>query len=198
MDVSNRITNILNYYSENKGCDPNVNEFIKLCADYSDYLNREAPNYGIYAHDGITQEEARKKYPIQAAVSDKFNILCMEFRNKLLNNDLDITEDSPLYNLCEESIKAAITYSKYPDTELRANIGGVSLYIAQGKRDVRNGIKESFTYDNFDEMFKINKVCETTKNTSNYENRTSPRDLLVAEINNEYNKTYNKSNNVVK
>lgn len=48
MRVSERITNILNYYGGNPGCDPNMYEFIEVCYDMVQYLNKEAPNYGIH------------------------------------------------------------------------------------------------------------------------------------------------------
>lgn len=191
-NVSDRITNILNYYKENKGCDPNVYEFIHLCGDYADYLNVAAPNYGIYATNGIPQEEARKKYPIPAAVSDKFQILWYNFKKKLLENDLGITEDSPLYELCQESARAAITYGKYGDEELRAKVGAVALYIAQEKRSVRRGEKPSFTYDNMEELHDMNQLDGEMKPNTIYPNKVTPRVSLLQEINSQFGIPFTK------
>ncbi len=49
MEVSQQITNILNYYKEHPGCDPNMYEFIGVCHDVAMYLQKEVPNYDIYA-----------------------------------------------------------------------------------------------------------------------------------------------------
>ena len=78
-------------------------------------------------------------------------MLYTKFENKLLNNDLDITESSPLFILCEQAILSTVQYFRSGDTELDATVGKVALYIAQGKRDVRLGKIDSFTYDNYED-----------------------------------------------
>ena len=177
MNIKEKINNILNYYKENENCDPNVYEFITLCDEVALYFNREAPNYGIYPHNGITEQEARKMYPVPCEVLDNFRTLYLEFEDKLLNSDLDITESSPLYILCEQAILSSVQYFRSGDEELDARVGAVALYIAQGKRDVRNGKIDSFTYNNAEELYKINDDNRLAKIKGN------PRTRLIEEIN---------------
>ncbi|MBQ8131835.1 MAG: hypothetical protein IJ193_05030 [Bacilli bacterium] len=200
MNVSNRITNILNYYKENEGCDPNVYEYITLCNDVADYLIHEAPDYGIYARESISSdsdrvsislEEARNKYPIPAAVHDKFLILAKEFKKKLLGNDLGITEDSDLYRLCQESTDSANTYALREDVELRAKVGGVALYMAQEKRNVLKGERESFTYDNYEEMNYINQMQKMYP-VPEFQKSHTAREVLIDQINSEFNVPFTK------
>jgi hypothetical protein len=218
MNVSQRITNILNYYQENPGCDPNMYEFVGLCYDMVQYLDREAPNYGIHSsgqilgekgeviREVISKEQRRAQYPIPCAVYDKFDILSQQFKQKLLGNDLGITEDSPLYQLYHDLSIGVGTYSAYGDTPLKEKLGGVALFIAQKKRDVAKGLIEDFTYDNRAEMEEIQRlnqelhdpqaggyytgpVGETDISKMTYvEAKPSPRQLLLEEIMNEYQK----------
>lgn len=186
--MKDKINNILNYYHDNPGCDPNVNEFIMLCRDFGKYLYDFAPNYGIYGSLELTEEQARKKYPDVAAVSDQFRILSDEFFKKLLGNDLDITEDSPLYELCMNSLHSAVTYGFPRNAETNAKVGGVALYIAQQKRNVRRGIIPSFVYDNVTELNEINQLHTLMPLDMHYDDRKSPREMLVNQINEEYSK----------
>lgn len=172
MDVSQRITNILNYYKSNPGCDPNMYEFVELCYDMVQYLNTEAPNYGIHAsgnmlngegeviEEGITKAQRKEQYPIPCAVYEKFQILSQSFQDKLLGNDLGITKESPIYELYDELAIGVGTYSAYGDTPIKAKLGGVALYIAQQKRDVSKGIIEDFRYDNEAEIKEIQFLNE--------------------------------------
>ncbi len=189
MDVSNRITSILDYYSKNKGCDPNVYEFFDVCDSFASYINKAAPNYGIYAtinKDGVktTLEEARNNYPIAAAVFDKFNLYEREFSKKLLNNNLGINKESPLYLLCNDSYLSSIRYAKRSDIELRKKIGAVALYIAQQKREVVMGKREDFTYNNTNEYNEIMQLNGNLYDPICSEN--SPRKLLISQISKEY------------
>jgi|GEM_PF-2392513 len=219
MDVSQRITNIINYYQNNPGCDPNMYEFVELCYDMVQYLNREAPNYGIHSgsksvsKDGesaldekgyvFNDNASKEQYPIACAVFDKFKILSKQINQKLLNNDLGITQESPLYQLYADLSRSVGTYSAYGDTPLRAKLGGVSLFIAQKKREVTKGLISDFTYDNIYEIEEIQRLNEELHDPSavgyyvsnqDGSNRRyvkpepSPRQLLFEEIMNEYQK----------
>ena len=206
MNVSQRITNILNYYKENPNCDPNMFEFAGLCYDMVQYLNKEAPTYGIHCTTGRTKEQAVELYPIPCAVYEKFQILSQQFSEKLLNNDLGITEEAPLYRLYRDLAIGVGTYSAYGDTPLRQKLAGVSLFIAQNKRDVARGLIPEFSYDNAYEIEEIQKLNqelhdpqagghytgpagETDINKMTYvKAEPSPRQLLLEEIMNEYEK----------
>ncbi len=218
MDVSQRITNILNYYQGNPGCDPNMYEFVELCYDMVQYLNKEAPTYGIHSsgqvtnekgeviQEAISKEQCRQQYPIPCAVFDKFVILSQQFKQKLLGNELGITEESPLYQLYHDLSIGVGTYSAYGDTPLKAKLGGISLFIAQKKRDVAKGFISEFSYDNSYEIEEIKRldqelhnpqsggyytgpVGETDINKMTYvEAEPSPRQLLLEEIMNEFQK----------
>ncbi len=215
MNVSQKISNILNYYQDNPGCDPNVYEFVELCYDMVQYLRREAPDYGIHfkgqvnnekgevIQEAISKEQRRQQYPIPFAVYDKFEILSQQLSQKLLGNELGITQDSPLYQLCQDLYISVGTYSAYGDTPLRAKLGGVSLFIAQKKRDVEKGLISDFTYDNQNEMEEIQRLNKelydlsvgnsyvTNQDGSNkryVESKPSLRQLLLEEIINEYQK----------
>lgn len=221
MDVSQRITNILNYYQNNPGCDPNMHEFVGLCYDMVQYLNREAPDYGIHSgsrpvfkdgepvldekgyvvHEEISKEQRREQYPVPCAVFDKFEILTKQFEQKLLSNDLGITQESPLYQLYADLSRSVGTYSAYGDTPLREKLGGVALFIAQKKRDVAKGLISDFTYDNayeMEEMQRLNQELHDPAAVGYYTRKEgetestyvapepSPRQLLLEEIMSEY------------
>ena len=202
MNVSQKITNIINYYSENPDCDPNMFEFVSLCYDMVQYLQREAPDHGINRAypDG---KSGREHYPIACAVYDKFRILSKEIGEKLLNNDLDITKESPLYQLYRDVSISVGTYSTYLDTLLRQKLSGVSLFIAQKNRDVRRGLIPEFTYDNEYEMEEIQRLNKELPNPQAYghyvkeegseefkyvASEPSVRQKLLEEITNEYQK----------
>ena len=221
MNVSQKITNILNYYQNNPGCDPNMYEFVGLCYDMVQYLNVAAPDYGIHSgskpvikdgepvldknghaiHKNVSKEECREQYPVACAVFDKFEILNKQFEQKLLGNDLGITQESPLYQFYADLSRSVGTYSAYGDTPLREKLGGVALYIAQNKRDLAKGLISDFTYDNHAEMEDIQRLNQELSDpaTGGYytkkdgeteytyvEPEPSPRQLLFEEIVNEY------------
>jgi hypothetical protein len=190
-------------------------EFVGLCYDMVQYLYREAPNYGIHASGKVTNEKGktikgaiskaqrREQYPIPCAVFDKFEILSQQFRQKLLGNELGITEDSPLYQLYRDLSFGVATYSAYGDTPLKEKLGGVALYIAQKKRDVARGLISDFKYDNHAEMEEIQRLnqelhdpqagghhvrAEGETEWRYVEAEPSPRQLLLEEIMNEYQK----------
>lgn len=187
MSVSERITNILSYYSGNSGCDPNMYEFVEVCYDMVQYLKKEAPDYGIHARaqvtnadgevitEAISKEQRREQYPVPCAVFDKFQILDDQFREKLLGNNLGVTEESPLYQLYEQVSRGAGTYSAYrrhPETELYAKLGAVSLFIAQQQRS-----NPEFRYDDEAEMAYIQELasqCPNLLQTGEY--RSKPVD----------------------
>lgn len=162
-EVSKRMTSILNYYSENPGCDPNIHEFIGLCSDMIAYLYSETPSFGIHAgqtvRDGkvvtITKEQRREQYPMACAVFDKFEILSNQVEEKLLSNNLGITENSPLYQLYKDEYGKVVTYSGYEGLELRQMLGGISLFIAQQKRD-----NPEFHYNNESELNIIQELAD--------------------------------------
>ncbi len=209
MNVSERMTYILNYYQENPGCDPNMNEFVELCYDMTQYLAIKAPNYGIHAsgrmitneegelvEEKISKEEAKQKYPIPCAVYDKFMILSEQLEGKLLGNDLGITEESPLYKLYAELTRSVASYGAYDDTLLRAKLGGVALFIAQQNRRIKQGEILDFTYNNSYEMEEIEEMNELLSDPTTIgrtekelmEQEPSPRQQLFEEIAREYKK----------
>jgi hypothetical protein len=197
MNVSQKITDIISYYKENPGCDPNMFEYVGLCYDMVQYLNKEAPNYGIYSTNERTYEEARKLYAIPIAVYDKFKILSQQFSEKLLGNDLGITKDSPIYRLFSDVTMGVGTYSAYGDTPLKQKLSGISLFIAQKKRDVAKGLIEDFIYNNtveINEIQSLDKKSYDSQSGGHYLNdvyvnsKPSPRQLLLEEIMNEYQK----------
>jgi len=218
MNVSQRISNILNYYQDNPECDPNLHEFFELCYDMVQYLNKAAPNYGLYSvgpvtdKDGkvlqaaISEEQRREQYPIAFAVYEKFKILSQQVEQKLLGNELGITKESPLYQLFSDLTSGVKTYSAFGDTPLKAKLGGISLFIAQQKRDVEKGLIPEFIFDNVDEIVEIQRlneelydpqsgghytseVGETDINKMTYvKPDPSPRQLLLEEIMNEFQK----------
>ncbi|MDO4996156.1 MAG: hypothetical protein Q4E69_03170 [Bacilli bacterium] len=193
-NVPERVDNILKYYEENKDCDPNLYEYIELCSDYADFINIAAPKYGIYSVNGSSIEEGRKKYPLAAQTYDKFKILSNKVFDKLINNDLDITELSPLYQLTLGVYRSALTYGKYGDQTLRAKAASVSLYIAQGKRNVRNGVTDEFTYSNLAEMNNLNSECEKIDMSDSNANNYGAFKRVLEDINKDYGVTYSSEN----
>jgi len=204
MNVSQTITNILNYYNENPNCDPNMFEYVGLCYDMVQYLSKEAPNYGIHSTNERTNEQAEKLYHIPKTIYYKFQLLAEQVGQKLLGNDLGITKDSPLYQLYQDLTFSVGTYSAYGDTPLRQKLGGVSLFIHQKKRDVEKGIIEEFKYDNQVEVEEIQRMNQkfhdpqsvghyvTTENSKEPKYvvpKPSPRQQLIEEILNEYQKS---------
>ena len=190
MDLNQTLTNIFGYYSYNIGCDPNIEEFIRVCDNFTDYLKESVEDYGIRIEGDIVKGE--DKYPKAAAIAEKFVLYKNQVFNKLLNNNLDITEKSPLYKLCEESYAATISYVKLEDIELRRLVGGVSLYIAQGRRGVNEGLSDQFVFDNGAQLDRINFLYNTNSMDSN--GKVTPMRNLINDINNSYNTTYTREN----
>lgn len=204
MDVSQRITNILNYYRNNPGCDPNMHEFVRLCYDMVQYLHQNAPDYGIHNVRGPLFTDGDNNPTTRAvAVYEKFKILSKQFEQKLLGNNLGITKDSPLYLLYQDVSRGVGTYSAYYDTPLREKLGGVALFIAQEKRAVAKGLISDFTYDNEYEMEEILRLSQefhdpqtsgyyvkapSEKEATYVAHQPSPRQLLLEEIMNEFKK----------
>lgn len=191
MNISEKITSILNYYTENPNCDPNMFEYVGLCYDMVQYLATEAPNYGIYS--SVESNEVS----MSRAVYEKFKILSQQFEQKLLGNDLEITKESPLYKLYSDLSMGVGTYSAYPDTKLLQKLGGVALFVAQKKREVKYGLISDFIYDNateFDEIQKLDNILHDPHAGGHYvdgnyvEPTPSARRLLVDEITEEYQK----------
>ena len=186
MHVSEKITNILNYYSGNPGCDPNMYEYVEVCYDLLRYLNQEAPDYGIH------KDSEREKYPIACAIYDKFRILSQQLEEKLLVNNLGVTEESLLYKLYKDSTYRASSYGGCSDyeVELYKKLGGVSLYIAQEKRN-----NPDYRYDNVTEMAYMQELATTLAKTNpnvliqNQTNKPNIAQQLLDDIANEMTKS---------
>ena len=140
MDVIQKMEAIREYYQNNPGCDPNMNEYVWLCDSMVDYLVKHAPNYGIY-------EQEKHKYPKEVLTYQKFLVLSKEVEQKLLGNNLGITIDSPLFKLFIDVRQSVATYSKKNKPKLYANLAGVSLLITQNKRKNPN-----YKYENHSEF----------------------------------------------
>lgn len=223
MYVSQKITDILNYYQNNPGCDPNMHEFVRLCYDMAFYLIKEAPNYGIHPgsrpvmKDGqpvlddegnvlqefVSKEQCLEKYPVACAIYEKFVIFSKQLEEKLLGNSLGITKESPLHRLYEESVTSVGTYATFEDTPLREKLAGVTLFIAQKKREVAQGLIPDFKYDNPYEMADIERMSqqypdptlmpyytkgEEEKETKRVDNK-SARQLLIEQITEEFQRS---------
>ncbi len=179
MNVSDHINNILNYYNDNFGCDPNVYEYIELCGDLVDYLNNN-------------DNEEINKY-----VCRKFELLNDMFFYKLKNCNIGVDEKHPLYRLCDDNKKAAFRKVKLFDQDLLKKIGGVSFYILQQQRDVEKGIIDSFKYDNeceFNDLIIMDKIFSKSEKTES----NSPREELMLFISSRFKEEYKKENSKCK
>ena len=176
------IDNILKYYKENPGCDPNMYEFIKLSDDLTEYLIDN-------------QFESQRKANIQDTHDYKlysnYLNLAKLFEEKLLGNDLEITEESPLYQLYREAVQDVDGFVKHDDTKLRSKLGAVALFIAQKNREVRQGLIDSFTYDNSREFMEITYMHYRNSDLR----EDSPKYSLYEQISKEYNKNYQEQKN---
>lgn len=193
-NVISRMGYIIKHYENTKHSkypdrDPNMKEFIELCYLMGKYLNKETPHYGIYESDTQTKEEARKRYPVPCAAYDLFMEITKTINERLLRNELGIAMSSPLYKLFLQSWTSAVDYKIYKDTQLLQLLAAVSLKIAQGKRDVKKGKIESFTYNNIEEMNKIEELHNSF--IPNKETLLS-RYKVLEEIKTYYNYTYKK------
>ena len=172
--VSYTIDNILNYYNGNPGCDPNMYEFITLSDDLTQHLIADQksgdPNLNNYI------------------VSSNYLRLAKIFGEKLLGNDLEITEDSPLYQLYREAVQDVDGLVKHDDTELRAKLGGVALFIAQKNREVRQGLIDSFTYNNSGEFMAITDMYNRHSGLK----EDTPSYALYEQISKEFNKGFTR------
>ena len=166
----NHINAIINYYKENPGCDPNVYEFIQVCDEVSKDLNATSSKCGIYSNGGPKSENIRKKYPEAVLVYDTFLMFHDVFFDKFVNCGIDTYSSHPLYELCAENAYNALHYNEMTEEEAEFNkmLGGVSFYILQQQRDVRNGLNHSFKYDNYIEMDRILEYSPLVKPERTY------------------------------
>jgi len=145
-----RLDNILDYKRSNPDCDPNLYELVEVSDEMADLLRRADPNYGIHNQpekyltdsDGNPTELANEieKY------KEVFNINI----EAMLNNDLGITKESPLYKMMEKVKSNQNTYSN--SRQYYAKLAGVALYIEQQKRAVRRGEQKKVVFDNSAEI----------------------------------------------
>ena len=175
MNVSEHITNILNYYKDNPECDPNVYEYIEVCGDLAKYLN------------DIDSEV------LSNMIRYKFEGFSDMFFNKLITCGIGVDNEHPLYRLCSDSKNCGLEKNILPDQELLKKLGGVSFYILQQQRDVDKGIIDSFTYDNegeFNDLVVMDKILSnSTKEESN-----SPREELMLFISSQFKEEYKIGN----
>ncbi len=174
MNVSEHITNILNYYKDNPECDPNVYEYIEVCGDLAKYLN------------DIDSEILGKM------VRYKFEGFSEMFFHKLITCGIDVDSEHPLYRLCSDSKNYGLAKEILPDQELLKKLGGVSFYILQQQRDVEKKIIDSFTYDNegeFNDLVVMDKVFSKSNKEDN-----SPREELMLFISSQFKEEYKIGN----
>lgn len=190
-NIIKQMGDILEYWKKNPGCDPNIAEYFDLCSNMILYLKKEAPD-GIVIKEnsqskGITNEDIEKKYPFPKAIYEKFCLLSDKFEEKLLSNELEIGEDSPLYGVYVELRNSVDNYTPLIEVQTLRKVSTISLQIAQKERDVRKGKIDSFTYDDTAEMLDIIKLNEKFEKDKNID---SPIPILVSEIFQKYQKEY--------
>lgn len=151
-ELENHIDRILEHYDDYKECDPNIVEFIFLSEKIAHIFIARCRNYEI------RDRNAKDVVPDEYALLQKYRKLCPLVKQKLLENDLGFTTEHPLYKIFNDSIYGVETLCSYADTELRAYLSGVTLYIAQQKRAVRKGEISSFTYSNMNELMEIHRL----------------------------------------
>lgn len=198
MEAAIRTDAILNYYEQNPGCDPNMFEFVGLCDEMVKFLNRKAPGYGIHPTPERTKEQIKELYPTANRTYDRFQLLVQQFGEKLLGNDLNVTKESPLFELYRDLVVSVNLYSPYNDIPLKQMLGGVALYMSQKQRDLRNGLITDFVYDNATEMAEIERLYQEMpdlemkdnlvrrKGEREWQEGSTPRQMLYEEIKKEY------------
>lgn len=184
MNISKRMKHILRQYRKKPGCDPDMSEYVKLCHDMTKYLISEAPDYGIYS------PMASERYPIPLENYKMFQQISDQFKQKLLENDLGITDESPLYLLFKEITSCVATYSVTGDIELTQKLGDVSLSIAKNKRDVEKGLKPylSITPHEFENLKYFNENLSNPQVVC-YNTRKLLLDEIGAEVEKEHGNT---------
>lgn len=169
MDFEERLSAIENYRKENEGCDPNIYELLDVIQEFNTYITEKAPNYGIYEYPDLYLKYMDGSNTKLYDVINKYSHIVSESLDKLVNNDLNITKDSPLYKLVEDNYNSSKRYSAQSSIELMKKLGGVNLYLSQQDRSKRNGEIDKVEYANRDEFGKIKELySEYTKGIANY------------------------------
>jgi len=89
----------------------------------------------------------------------------------------------------------ALQYNKFPDLDLKQNVGGISLFIHQQKRDLEKGLINHFCYDNDGEfnyvkmlVYNNREYLESCRNNL----KLNAPDLLFAVIDFDFKKEYTR------
>ena len=151
-----RLDSILDYKKNNPGCDPNLYEMVEAADEMATRLRKEAPNYGIHTDNKDTYLKDKNGNSTELATDiAKLNEVYRINMEALLNNDLGITKDSPLYKMMLKVKCNQDTYSNSPS--YYSKLAAVALYIEQQRRAVRRGEQEKVVYDNSEEIAYLRK-----------------------------------------
>ena len=132
-DLIKEVEKMLEYYKNNPGSDPDVENYITLSSEVGICFRSKCPNY---QHKN---PNAPENYPNEYLLLTQYQELKNITRKKIIENDLGVDYDHPLKRIIDDAAYGAEMATHFMDNELRAMLGGETLKILQGKRAVRRG-----------------------------------------------------------